>query len=413
MKKEYNKLAVEVDRLLKRIENEEINQQLLLLESFFVKNKKEIDSKLGRELLSRSINLQNVIGKYISEFKQNLTETNLKRKNISSNIIGLIEAYCEINKIIYNDNSEVLFNLQKDLENNLSVDSKTMDILSLYGIDENSSLNSIEEKRLFIELELGNENVKECILKKYMWFVIEIAKESARSDVELMDLIQEGSIGLLKAIENFNLRAGEKFTSFAYKFIKNSIDVCLKANSKIVKSDYKNVESYNKLELVVKKLEKKLGRIPTTEELANFLEISEGEIKELNKSKDNLISLDEFRRENDLEDYFDNSLELAEKRVVNLKLKREILTLLEEGNLTELQRKVIYLRYGFDGKGFLSFKEVAELLGVSRANVNDIEKKALKKVRQRSEIVDLSTYMDVPSEALDYVNKCNIKIKKK
>lgn len=278
--------------------------------------------------------------------------------------------------------------------------------------------SSEEQIQVFIRYKNG-ENVLEEIFNRNSGLVPYIAKKYFKyvnsNQLTIMDIIQTGNIGLVKAIKSFDLSYKYTFSTWACKIIENEIRKYIHQYGYSIKMNYKLQNSLKKYKEKIDILMKELERIPTIEELASSLEISKEKVLEeqLIDMGKNFISLNTPITEDGDEMFlFLEDQNIEESNVDKEEIKQVILEALENSNLTEKEKEVIVLRYGlFDGE-FKKYKEIAEKFGVTKQRIFQLEVTALKKIRNSKISYKLSLYTDTPYENLERIGKTKIQIKK-
>lgn len=290
----------------------------------------------------------------------------------------------------------------------------TDDILNDYKkeVDKIPYLSSKEEEELFIRVSRGDVSAKKKIATSYSKFVLNMARHFFNKGFDPIDIIMIGNIGLLKAIDKFDLSKGCKFATYAgCKIIGEIKDELLKSNSvKLSVPDLHDMnkcniakyelEKYFKNEELIKEISKKTG-FPI-EKVEFFLKMYEDtRIKSLDIS----IDLDD-KDGNKLCEFISSEEESIEETII---LKVTVQDLLNNCKLTEKRKKVLELLYGLNGNKQRKYKEIAEELGITISNVNSFHIEALKKIRNFKYIDEFAVYMDDKDAALKYINDCRSK----
>lgn len=249
-----------------------------------------------------------------------------------------------------------------------------MDSLSTYCQQiDSSELLTREQEAVATPEQLVEKNLK---------LVISIAKKWQGRGLELSDLIQEGNIGLMVASKKFEAERGNKFSTYATWWIKQSIRAALNNKGREIRIPSHMIDFYNKIVASEKKLKQSLNRKPTEKELAKDLECSDKKIKEAKQVfSTQSISIDTLLEDNGGHEIFeDRSSQSAETFAVENDRQQQVINALSI--LTEKERQIIYLRFGIETNKPLSLKEIGDHFGITQERVRQIEAKALQKIRK-------------------------------
>ena len=257
-------------------------------------------------------------------------------------------------------------------------------------------LSTEEELKLADRILEGDEEAKTILAEANLRLVVSIAKRYVGRGMLFLDLIQEGNIGLMKAVEKFDVSKGYKFSTYATWWIRQAITRAIADQARTIRVPVHMVETINKLARVQRQLTLELNREPSEEELAKKMNTSVEKIREIYKISQEPVSLETPIGEEDdshLGDFIKDEHNMSpEEYTTNELLKDEIADILL--TLTEREEKVIRLRFGLEDGKSRTLEEVGQIFGVTRERIRQIEAKALRKLRHPSRSRKLKDYLD-------------------
>ena len=437
---EYEKMVFkEIDNL--KIKNNDVSNYLLQLKN---KIEKRLTDKVRQKLNDNETRMI-IINNYIKDNFINITNYNeiinsfirlnqfLIEYNLAINADLLIEMFTnngtffqaigvladekviqledEIDNYALNLTLDAYYSLSNAFDASLTYDTSDYagdDIIDIYlrEIGQIPLLSFSEERELAMEVANGSLEAKKELITHNLKFVVKIANQYINPKMALEDLIQEGNMGLMRAVNKFDVNKGVRFVTYAAYWIHMSIRRALANKSRNIRIPvglYTNVGSFKRS---VHNLRIKNGKEPSISEIAKEMEITDEEATKLYMLREDTISINDIvgiDDDREVENFIPSLDEDVDETIINNDLRKQILNLFEKCHLKDMEIKVLLLRFGFITDNILTFRQIGEMFHVSKQRISQVQKDALLKIRNSGYAGEFAVYMEKPDEALKKV----------
>ena len=357
-----------------------------------------------KELLNIAKKKKNVLE--YQEIRDFFTELDLEEEQFDQIIETLEQNHVDVLRITEGDDvseEEIILteedevdveNIDLSVPDGVSIDDPVR--MYLKEIGKVPLLSADEEIELARRMENGDEYAKKKLAEANLRLVVSIAKRYVGRGMLFLDLIQEGNMGLIKAVEKFDYRKGYKFSTYATWWIRQAITRAIADQARTIRIPVHMVETINKLIRVSRQLLQELGREPTPEEIAEEMNMPEERVREILKISQEPVSLETpigEEEDSHLGDFIqDDNVPVPSDAAAFTLLKEQLVEVL--GTLTEREQKVLRLRFGLDDGRARTLEEVGKEFNVTRERIRQIEAKALRKLRHPSRSRKLKDYLD-------------------
>ncbi len=372
------------------------------LVKFFEKFNYEPSVKCVNYLLKNNKKLENIIKNIVTKYGNEIEEVQSENALNDLNLLLFVETYCESNNLLVNNNNNDTNKEREIVYNDDSVRSYLLEIGNC------PLLSSEEEKKLFTLVAQGDEKARKKAIESNLRLVVSIAKKYVGRGLDFLDLIQSGNLGLMKAIEEYDVNKGFKFSTYATWWIRQAITRSIADQARTIRIPVHMVELINKYRIVKHNLELKLNHEPTEGEIAEEMGISIEKVQDLSKHSAEPVSLyTPIGEEEDssLMDFIPSTEETVEDKFT-LNISSDLmLQLINNSRLTDREKTILFARYGFYNGEQYTLDQVGKALNITRERVRQLQKKAEDKIRKNARILDYVDYSDNPEEAKEAIKE--------
>ena len=374
-----------------------IMKQIRAFNSFLEKYNYVPTPEVLIELINKNENLNDLIKIIFLKNKDMIVSGDIEKLTDNNTLILLLEAYCLINNI----------EIKQSEENNIYYDDdlKLTDSVKIYlrEIGEYPLLSIEQQRDLALKILEGDNKARELFINSNLRLVVSIARRYIGNGLTFLDLIQEGNLGLITAVDKYDVKKGFNFSTYAIWWIRQAITKAIEYKGRTIRIAahvYEKVQLYKK---VFRNLEIKLNREPTINEIADEMELSVSEVSDLQQLQIDVVSINAIigdEKEKELENFIVSSDESPEDIATKENMKQDINNLLISCNLKPRERDILILRYGLDGKEPMTLVEIGKIYNLTRERVRQIESNALKKIRKSNFVKRLVDYTESPTKSL-------------
>ncbi len=310
-------------------------------------------------------------------------------------ILRMVEADEPDEEVVLTEEDEVdVENIDLSVPDGISIEDPVR--MYLKEIGKVPLLSAEEEIDLAKRMEAGDEEAKKKLAEANLRLVVSIAKRYVGRGMLFLDLIQEGNLGLIKAVEKFDYRKGYKFSTYATWWIRQAITRAIADQARTIRIPVHMVETINKLIRISRQLLQELGREPLPEEIAEQMNMPVERVREILKISQEPVSLETpigEEEDSHLGDFIqDDNVPVPAEAAAATLLKEQLVEVLD--TLTEREQRVLRLRFGLDDGRARTLEEVGKVFDVTRERIRQIEAKALRKLRHPSRSRKLKDYLD-------------------
>lgn len=374
-----------------------IMKQIRAFNSFLEKYNYVLTPEVLIELINKNENLNDLIKIIFLKNKDMIVSGDIEKLTDNNTLILLLEAYCLINNI----------EIKQSEENNIYYDDdlKLTDSVKIYlrEIGEYPLLSIEQQRDLALKILDGDNKARELFINSNLRLVVNVAKRYIGNGLTFLDLIQEGNLGLITAVDKYDVKKGFNFSTYAIWWIRQAITKAIEYKGRTIRIAahvYEKVQLYKK---IFRNLEIKLNREPTINEIADEMELSVSEVSDLQQLQIDVVSINAIigdEKEKELENFIVSSDESPEDIATKENMQQDVKNLLISCNLKSRERDILILRYGLDGKEPMTLVEIGKIYNLTRERVRQIESNALKKIRKSNFVKRLVDYTESPTKSL-------------
>ncbi len=356
------------------------------------------------ELITKNGIFNKIIVTIFNEYHVQITSGKVEELFDDSLLLSTIDTYCMLNNIEINEEE----NITQDYYD--ASELSTTDTVRMYLIEIGKRpLLSIEQERdLAIRIAEGDSKARKLFIESNLKLVVSIARKYIGRGLSFLDLIQEGNLGLMTAVDKYNVNKGYKFSTYATYWIRQVITRAIADKGRNVRIPVHMYEKVGLYKKAITKLEDKLGRSPTINEMANEMGLSISEVTKLHKLQGDTISINSFigdEKDSELGNFIPSFEQTPEDIAIDETLKSQIRNLFEKCNLKPREIDVLMLRYGFNDRNPMTLDELGKKYHLTHERVRQIEAGAIMKIRMSEHIKEFAAYTIHPEQSLQNIEE--------